>query len=35
MTQLKLAATTLGIKKLEFGANGGRLIFRPQPMSSR
>jgi hypothetical protein len=26
-----LAATTLGIKKLELGANGRRVIFRPQP----
>ena len=31
VTPLKLAATTLGIKKLELGANGGRVIFRPQP----
>jgi transcription-repair coupling factor (superfamily II helicase) len=31
VTQLKLAATTLGIKKLELGANGGRVIFRPKP----
>ncbi len=31
VTQLKLAATTLGIRKLELGANGGRVIFRPQP----
>ena len=31
VTQLKLVATTLGIKKLELGANGGRVIFRPQP----
>jgi transcription-repair coupling factor (superfamily II helicase) len=31
VTQLKLAATPLGIKKLELGANGGRVIFRPQP----
>jgi transcription-repair coupling factor (superfamily II helicase) len=30
-TLLRLAATTLGIKKLELGANGGRVIFRPQP----
>jgi hypothetical protein len=29
--QVKLAATTLGIKKLEIGPNGGRVIFRPQP----
>jgi transcription-repair coupling factor (superfamily II helicase) len=31
VTQLKLVATTLGIKKLELGPNGGRVIFRPQP----
>ncbi len=31
ITQLKLAATVLGIKKLELGANGGRVIFRPKP----
>jgi transcription-repair coupling factor (superfamily II helicase) len=31
VTQLKLAATALGIKKLELGANGGRVIFRPKP----
>ena len=31
VTQFKLAATLLGIKKLELGANGGRVIFRPQP----
>jgi transcription-repair coupling factor (superfamily II helicase) len=31
VTQLKLAATALGIKKLELGPNGGRVIFRPQP----
>ena len=31
ITSLKLAATPLGIKKLELGANGGRVIFRPQP----
>ncbi|HEY0178375.1 MAG TPA: transcription-repair coupling factor [Dokdonella sp.] len=30
-TALKLAATPLGIKKLEVGAAGGRVIFRPQP----
>ena len=30
-TLLRLAATTLGIKKLELGANGGRVIFRPKP----
>ncbi len=31
VTSLKLAATPLGIRKLEVGANGGRVIFRPQP----
>jgi transcription-repair coupling factor (superfamily II helicase) len=31
VTELKLAATALGIKKLDVGANGGRVIFRPQP----
>ncbi|HEU4662936.1 MAG TPA: hypothetical protein VFS55_02775, partial [Dokdonella sp.] len=28
---LKLAATPLGIRKLELGASGGRVIFRPNP----
>ena len=31
ITSLKLVATLFGIKKLELGANGGRVIFRPQP----
>ena len=31
VTSLKLAATPLGIRKLEVGANGGRVVFRPQP----
>jgi transcription-repair coupling factor (superfamily II helicase) len=31
VTALKLAATPLGIKKLELGPNGGRVIFRPLP----
>ncbi|NCT67009.1 MAG: transcription-repair coupling factor [Rhodanobacteraceae bacterium] len=31
VTTLKLAATPLGIRKLEVGANGGRVIFRPKP----
>jgi transcription-repair coupling factor (superfamily II helicase) len=31
VTSLKLAATPLGIRKLEVGANGGRVLFRPQP----
>jgi transcription-repair coupling factor (superfamily II helicase) len=30
-TQLKLAATPLGIRKLDIGANGGRVFFRPNP----
>ena len=30
-TQLKLVATPLGIRKLDIGANGGRVIFRPNP----
>ena len=31
VTQLKLRATPLGIRKLELGANGGRVLFRPKP----
>ena len=31
VTQLKLRATPLGIRKLELGANGGRILFRPKP----
>jgi len=31
VTSLKLAATPLGVRKLELGANGGRVIFRPNP----
>ena len=31
VTSLKLAATPLGIRKLELGAQGGRIIFRPNP----
>lgn len=31
VTSLKLAATPLGIRKLELGAQGGRVIFQPQP----
>ncbi|MGN6519041.1 MAG: transcription-repair coupling factor [Dokdonella sp.] len=31
VTALKLAATPLGIRKLELGASGGRVIFRPNP----
>jgi transcription-repair coupling factor (superfamily II helicase) len=30
-TLLQLAATALGIKKLELGPNGGRVTFRPRP----
>jgi transcription-repair coupling factor (superfamily II helicase) len=28
---LKLAATALGMKKLELGERGGRILFKPQP----
>ncbi|MFB9066707.1 transcription-repair coupling factor [Pseudofulvimonas gallinarii] len=31
VTALKLRATILGVRKLEFGENGGRVIFNPQP----
>ena len=31
VTSLKLAATPLGIRKLELGAQGGRIVFRPNP----
>ena len=31
VTQLKLRATPLGIRKLELGANGGRILFRLKP----
>lgn len=31
VTSLKLAATPLGIRKIEVGASGGRVIFRPKP----
>ena len=31
ITSLKLAATPLGIRKLELGAQGGRIVFRPNP----
>jgi len=31
VTALKLRATALGIRKLEFGENGGRVVFLPQP----
>jgi transcription-repair coupling factor (superfamily II helicase) len=30
-TSLKLAATPLGIRKLDVGASGGRIVFRPHP----
>ena len=30
-TSLKLAATPLGIRKLDVGASGGRVVFRPHP----
>jgi len=31
ITELKLKATPLGLRKIEFGAGGGRLLFNPQP----
>jgi len=31
ITELKLKATPLGIRKIEFGTGGGRLLFNPQP----
>jgi transcription-repair coupling factor (superfamily II helicase) len=31
VTSIKLAATPLGIRKIEVGAAGGRVIFRPKP----
>jgi transcription-repair coupling factor (superfamily II helicase) len=31
ITELKLAATALGIRKLELGENGGRVLFESQP----
>ena len=31
VTELKLEATRLGMRKLELGANGGRLHFQSQP----
>ncbi len=31
VTELKLLATPLGIRKLELGANGGRVMFTPKP----
>jgi transcription-repair coupling factor (superfamily II helicase) len=31
VTALKLRATALGIRKLEFGEHGGRVLFQPQP----
>jgi len=31
VTALKLVATPLGIRKLEIGATGGRVLFRPKP----
>ncbi|HEX7339619.1 MAG TPA: TRCF domain-containing protein, partial [Rhodanobacteraceae bacterium] len=31
ITELKLRATPLGIKKLEFGPSGGRVLFRAKP----
>ena len=31
LTEIKLLATPLGIRKLELGANGGRVLFNPKP----
>jgi len=31
VTELKLAATPLGIRKLDLGANGGRIVFKAKP----
>ena len=31
VTEIKLLATPLGIRKLELGANGGRVLFNPKP----
>jgi transcription-repair coupling factor (superfamily II helicase) len=31
VASLKLMATPLGIRKLDFGANGGRIVFREKP----
>jgi transcription-repair coupling factor (superfamily II helicase) len=31
VASLKLMATPLGIRKLDFGANGGRIVFRENP----
>ena len=31
LSSLKLMATPLGIRKLDFGANGGRIVFRDKP----
>jgi len=31
ITELKLAATPLGIRKLDLGANGGRIVFKAKP----
>ncbi|MGA8276684.1 MAG: transcription-repair coupling factor [Rhodanobacteraceae bacterium] len=31
VTRIKLAATPLGIRKLDLGPHGGRIVFRPQP----
>ncbi|HJU38860.1 MAG TPA: TRCF domain-containing protein, partial [Tahibacter sp.] len=31
VTELKLAATDLGIRKLDLGAHGGRIVFTPAP----
>jgi transcription-repair coupling factor (superfamily II helicase) len=31
VTEIKLRATELGIRKIDFGAQGGRIVFAPQP----
>jgi transcription-repair coupling factor (superfamily II helicase) len=31
VTELKLRATELGVRKLDLGAHGGRMVFNPQP----
>jgi len=31
VTEIKLRATELGVRKIDFGAQGGRIVFTPQP----
>ncbi|MBL8300139.1 MAG: transcription-repair coupling factor [Rhodanobacteraceae bacterium] len=31
VTEIKLRATELGVRKIDFGAQGGRIVFAPQP----